>query len=265
MIGIFDSGVGGMTVARAIEKKLPQYRLIYFGDLARTPYGSKSPETIRKYALQNSEFLLSQGARIILIACNSAASVASDFLREKFSTPIFEVITPAVKKAVASTKHGRIGVIGTRATIKSRIYEEKMQALRPGCRVFGTPCPLLVPLVEEGWLNKRETKMIVRRYLHPLKMKNIDTLVLGCTHYPLLKKLIQPRIGKGVKVIDSSREIAADLHSFLAENPETAKTLSSGGESEYYVSDVTQAAMETAERIFGRKMELKLTRQTGNA
>ena len=246
MIGIFDSGVGGMTVARAIEKKLPHYRLIYFGDLARTPYGSKSPETIRKYARQNTEFLLSRGAKIILIACNSAASVASDSLREEFSVPIFEVITPAVKKAVANTKNGRIGVIGTRATIKSRIYEQKIQDLRPGFKVFASSCPLLVPLVEEGWLNKRETKMIVRRYLHPLKMKNIDTLVLGCTHYPLLKKLIGPRIGKRVRVIDSSQAIAADLQSFLAENPEVAKILSSGGESKYYVSDVTQAAMETA-------------------
>lgn len=258
MIGIFDSGVGGMTVARAIEKKLPHHRLIYFGDLARTPYGSKSPETIQKYARQNTEFLLSRGAKIILIACNSAASVASDLLREEFSVPIFEVITPAVKKAVANTKLGRIGVIGTRATIKSRIYEQKIQDLRPGFKVFACPCPLLVPLVEEGWLNKRETKMIVRRYLHPLKLKNIDTLVLGCTHYPLLKKLIQPRIGKRIRVIDSSREMADDLHSFLAENPGFAQTLSAGGESEYYVSDVTRAAMETAERIFGRKIELRI-------
>jgi glutamate racemase len=264
MIGIFDSGVGGMTVARAIEKKLPHHRLIYFGDLARTPYGSKSPETIRKYARQNTEFLLSRGAKIILIACNSAASVASDLLREEFSVPIFEVITPAVKKAIVNTKNGRIGVIGTRATIKSRIYEQKIENLRPDFKVFASPCPLLVPLVEEGWLNKRETKMIVRRYLHPLKMKTIDTLVLGCTHYPLLKKLIGPRIGKRVRVIDSSQAIAADLHSFLVENPEVAKTLSSGGESKYYVSDVTQAAMETAERIFGRKIELKLSQQTSN-
>ena len=257
MIGIFDSGVGGMTVARAIEQELPQCRLIYFGDLARTPYGSKSAGTIRKYAKENSEFLLKKGAEMIIVACNSAASVASDLLREKFPVPVFEVITPAVNQVVKTSSLGRIGVIGTRATIKSRIYEEKINKLRPDFKIFGQPCPLLVPLVEEGWLNKRETKMIIRRYLHPLKLKNIDTLVLGCTHYPLLKKLIQPRVGRHIRVIDSSRAITAELAVFLRENPAVVKSLSSPGENEYYVSDMTEAAQATAERIFGRKINLK--------
>ncbi|MCB2181399.1 MAG: glutamate racemase [Desulfobulbaceae bacterium] len=258
MIGIFDSGVGGMTVAKAVEQLLPEKRLVYFGDLARTPYGSKSPETIRKYALQNTEFLLKQGAKLVIVACNSAASVASDLLEEKFSAPIFEVITPAIDAALQVTSDCRIGIIGTRATIKSNIYESKIAALNRSAKVFSQPCPLLVPLVEEGWLDKRETKMVLRRYLHPLKHRGIDTLVLGCTHYPLLKHLIAPRIGKRVNVIDSSTAVANVVKNYLQNNPELEKSLSVGGESKYYVSDVTDAARLTAQRIFGRKIELTL-------
>jgi len=256
MIGIFDSGVGGMTVARAVEQALPDYRLTYFGDLARTPYGSKSPETIANYARQNTEFLISKGAKLIIIACNTAASIASEILRNEFNLPIFEVITPAVAKAVATTRSGRIGVIGTRATINSNVYEEKIRHLAADATVFSQSCPLLAPLVEEGWLNKQETKMIVRRYLSPLKKQQVDTLVLGCTHYPLLTDLIQPRIGKRTMVIDSSREVAADLKAFLAENPEFTAQLAREGENTYYVSDVTEAALATASQIFGRTIDL---------
>lgn len=257
MIGIFDSGVGGMTVARAIEQALPEYRLVYFGDLARTPYGSKSGETISRYSCENVDFLLGQGAKIIVVACNSAASVAADRLRAAYATPIFEVITPAVKEALKGGGNGRIGVIGTRATVKSGVYEAKIKAADASCQVFSAACPLLVPLVEEGWLDHRETKMILRRYLAPLKAKQVDTLVLGCTHYPLLKELIQPRIGRRVRVIDSSQALAADLRAFLDENPSLAAGLSRGGENLYYASDVTDAARMIAHRIFGRPIELR--------
>ncbi len=256
MIGIFDSGVGGMTVAKAVEQALPDHRLIYFGDLARTPYGSKSPETITDYARQDTEFLLAKGARLIIIACNTAASIASEQLRREFDVPIFEVITPAVDKAIATSSSGRIGVIGTRATVNSGVYEEKIRAQASEAKVFSQPCPLLVPLVEEGWLDKRETKMILRRYLAPLKRHQVDTLVLGCTHYPLLKELIQPRIGKRTKVIDSSREVADCLKNYLATHPELDSQLRHGGSNRYYVSDLTEAAGSIARRIFGRPMEL---------
>jgi glutamate racemase len=256
MIGIFDSGVGGMTVARAIEMQLPSYRLIYFGDLARTPYGTKSPETIVRYSVQNTEFLINQGAQVIIIACNSAASVATDVLKNSFDIPIFEVITPAIAKAVQSTKSGRIGVIGTTATIKSSIYEQKLQELSPEYHIFSKACPLLVPLVEEGWLLKRETKMIVRRYLQPLKRHQVDTLVLGCTHYPLLKDLIQPRIGKTTKLIDSSIEVAGAVKNFLINNPTIEKSLEHDGENLYYVSDTTSTAESIAEKIFSRPIQL---------
>ncbi|MFH1215266.1 MAG: glutamate racemase [Pseudomonadota bacterium] len=256
MIGIFDSGVGGMTVAKAIEQLLPKKNIVYFGDLARTPYGSKSPETIRKYSRQNTELLLEKGAKIIVIACNSAASVASDLLAREFSAPVFEVITPAIDRAISLSKNGRIGVIGTRATIKSNIYETKIRQVRPDAAVLSQPCPLLVPLVEEGWLDKRETKMIIRRYLHPLKHKGVDTLVLGCTHYPLVKHLIGPRVGSKVNVIDSSTAVAWVVKQYLVDHPEMDVQLSNGGERFYYVSDVTDAAQKTAQRIFGRKVEL---------
>jgi glutamate racemase len=258
MIGIFDSGVGGMTVARAVETLLPRFQLIYYGDMARTPYGSKSPETIVGYSINNTEFLLDHGAKAIIIACNSASSVASDILRRKFDIPIFEVITPAVDRAIATTSSGNIGVIGTRATIRSSIYDEKIKQKAPQFRVFSQSCPLLVPLVEEGWLDARETKMILRKYLSPLKQKHIDTLVLGCTHYPLLKDLIQHRMGRNrIRLIDSSIEVALALRTYLEETPALRNILSRGNDNRYFVSDITQAAINTAEKIFGRHIDLE--------
>lgn len=246
-----------MTVARAVENLLPDLQIIYYGDLARTPYGSKSSETIIGYSIENTEFLLNHGAKAIIIACNSAASVASEILRQKFDIPIFEVITPAVEQAVAATRSGNIGVIGTRATIRSGIYDQKIKQKEPGLRVFSEACPLLVPLVEEGWVDARETKMILRKYLAPLKQKQIDTLVLGCTHYPLLKNLIHHRMGKNrIRLIDSSIEVALTLKMYLDENPDFCKTFQNGTASKYFVSDITKAAVATAEKIFGRPIDL---------
>jgi len=253
-----------MTVAKAVEQLLPEKNLVYFGDVARTPYGSKSAETICRYARQDTQFLLNKGAKIIIIACNTAASVASDLLQAEFPVPIFEVITPAIERALAVSAGNRIGVIGTRATIKSNIYETKIRQAREGAKVFSQPCPLLVPLVEEGWLDKRETKMIIRRYLHPLKHKGVDTLVLGCTHYPLLKHLIIPRIGRKVNVIDSSTAVADMVKKYLQNHPEVDKSLATGGENFYYVSDVTDAARMTAQRIFGRELDLIQVDMEGN-
>lgn len=249
-----------MTVAHAVEQALPGYDLVYFGDLARTPYGSKSPETIRRYAQQNIDFLIGKGARLIIIACNSAASVTTEEMLAQFDLPIFDVINPAVQRVVEivgqSAKRMKVGIIGTRATVKSGVYAAKIEAAAPSCRVIAQECPLLVPLVEEGWLDKRETKMIVRRYLHPLRAMQVDALVLGCTHYPLLKRLIQPRIGKRVRIIDSSEEVSASLRDYLACHPSLDASLSRGGENRFYVSDVTEAALATASKIFGRRIDL---------
>ena len=255
MIGIFDSGVGGMTVARAIERHLPQHPILYLGDIARSPYGSKSSEAIRRYCVENTRFLVEQGARLIVIACNSASSVATDDLRRLFNVPIIEVISPAVDMALQASDSGRIGIIGTRATIDSNIYETKIHQRAPDARVTSIACPLLVPLVEEGWLNKRETKMILRRYLHPLKNKQIDTLVLGCTHYPLLRGLIQARVGRKVNIIDSSEATAVYLKTFLQKNPDILDKPEKN--SHYFVSDLTRTASQIAEMIFGRPVPLE--------
>lgn len=246
-----------MTVARAVEQLLPDYSLIYFGDIAHTPYGPKSPDTITRYAVNNSEFLIENGAELIIIACNSAASVATDTLRARFDVPIIEVVSPAVAAAVGATTTGRIGIIGTRATVGSGVYEEQISRTDPTCKTYTRACPLLVPLVEEGWNHKQETKMVIRRYLRSLKDKQIDTLVLGCTHYPLLKELIQHRIGKRVTLIDSSVETARYLKQYLARLPEdVVEKQKDRASHRYFVSDLTETAQTVADRIFQRSMEL---------
>lgn len=260
MIGIFDSGVGGMTVARAIEQYCPGYPFVYLGDLARTPYGSKSPAMITEYSHRNTEFLLRQGAKLIVVACNSAASTASTFLRNTYSQRIIDVISPAVNRAVSVSKTGKIGLIGTRATINSGLYERRLHAARPGCKVYNQACPLLVPLVEEGWLERRETKMIVKSYLRPLRDKQIDTLILGCTHYPLLKKIITPRIGRKVHIIDSSIEVALCLKDLLSNDEKIRDELYRPGQpSRFFVSDIPAPVHDLASAIFGRSVLLEKT------
>jgi len=259
MIGVFDSGVGGLTVVRALMQQLPGYDMVYFGDTARTPYGTKSRETVISYAVENTEFLLDKGAGIIVMACNSASSVATETLREKFDVPIFEVITPAVELSVKISDACRVGVIGTRATINSGVYKKKILEKNPEAKVFSAPCPLLVPLVEEGWFDKPETRMIVKKYLHPLKIKQIDTLILGCTHYPILKNLIMHKIGKKVKIIDSSIAIADMVKDYLDEAPDMEKILQKNGRAEFFVSDYTIQFEKTAKTLLGGSIKLQQT------
>jgi glutamate racemase len=258
MIGIFDSGVGGLTVVKEIFKKLPDYEIVYFGDTARTPYGNKSKEAIIRYAKEDAEFLLKKGAKIIIIACNTASAVATDFLRKNINVPVFEVISPAAKQAVSITKRKKIGIIGTRATISSNVYNNLIKEDNPEIEVFSQACPLLVPLVEEGWLNDAETKRIVRRYLQPLKNKQIDTLILGCTHYPALKKIIRPRAGRKVKIVDSAEEVVRDIEKFLKDNAEIERSLAKGGNHRFYVSDLTSQLPVIAEKLLGRIVKFKL-------
>ena len=247
MIGIFDSGVGGLTVVRAILDKIPGYDIVYFGDTAHTPYGTKSAETVVGYTINNIEFLLSQGARLIVIACNTASSFATPRVLKKFALPIFEVITPAVNQALEASTRLNFGIIGTRATISSGIYEKKILKSRPMARIYSAACPLLVPLVEEGWLKKRETAMIVKKYLQPLKNRQIDTLILGCTHYPLLKNVIQTKIGKRVKLVDSSICISESIKHFLDNNRDIERQLGQNGNLSLFVSDVTDQFKKIAQ------------------
>lgn len=257
MIGIFDSGIGGLTVVKALKTIMPEYDMIYFGDTARTPYGSKSAASILEYAVQDTEFLINKGAKLIVVACNTASSIAVKALTKKFNIPIFEVITPAAELAVQVSPKLRIGVIGTRATVNSRIYEKKIQTLSPDAKILSCPCPLIVPLVEEGWINKPETTMIIKKYLHPLKIRQIDTLILGCTHYTILKKIIQKKIGNKVKLIDSSISIAENVKQFLCTNPEFDSKLNKNSQSRFYISDITTQFKHTAKSIFKNKITLE--------
>jgi glutamate racemase len=257
MIGIFDSGIGGLTAVKAIMGYLPGYDLIYFGDTARTPYGTKSRETVINYALEDTNILLNQGAKIIVMACNTASSVATEAIIQKYNVPLFEVITPAVDWAVSINKNNRIGIIGTRATVNSNIYPTKIREKKPDAIVYSKACPLFVPLVEEGSLNKPETTMIIKKYLLSLKTKKIDTLILGCTHYPILKKKIQIKIGRHVTLIDSSEAIATTLKNYIESNPQIEKSLTKNNKTEFYVSDITKQFEITANILLKKKISLK--------
>ena len=256
MIGVFDSGIGGLTVIRELQRLLPHQPIIYFGDTARTPYGSKGPDTLIQYSMEDAGFLLDKGAEILIIACHSAASAATSVLKDRLPIPVFEVISPSVEHAVRFTRKKAIGLIGTRATVLSGIYEKKISAISSDIRLFTQACPLLVPLVEEGWLKKRETRMIVRKYLRSLKGKGIDVLVLGCTHYPLLKGVIQEKIGKKVKIIDPSEEVARMVYEHLKEHGGLAEG-AEGAESRFYLSDITPITKEIVERFLGKKVRLE--------
>ena len=259
MIGIFDSGIGGLTVVKKMLGILPDYQLLYFGDTARTPYGGRGEEVIKKYAQEDAEFLIKHGAKIIVIACNTASAVAAEDLKKKLSVPVFEVVTPAVEKAIQVTKNKRIGVIGTRATINSGIYERLIQSALGG-HVFSQVAPLLVPLVEEGWLKNPETKTIIKKYLHSLRLANIDTLILGCTHLPLLKEIIKVKIGRSRKLIDPGEEVVLKLKEFLEKNLTIEKTLEKNKKHEFYVSDLTPRFQEIAEKWLGQKIKLNLVK-----
>ena len=253
-IGIFDSGIGGLTVAKEIRGLMPLQPVIYFGDTARTPYGTKSREIILRYARQNTEFLLEHGADLIVIACHSAASIATEAISAEFSVPVFEVVSPSVHQAVKVTRNKRIGIMGTRATVESRVYDSKIPEQLPGARVISKPCPLLVPLVEEGWLKRRETRMIIKKYLKPLKDRQVDTIVMGCTHYPLLKNIIKAKAGRRIVTVDPSRETALAVHEYLTRHNLLAEK---SGMERYFVSDITPATRNTAQRFMGRHINLE--------
>jgi glutamate racemase len=215
-IGVFDSGIGGLTVAHEIIRQLPRESIVYFGDTARVPYGPKSPDTVRRYSREITAFLRDEGVKGVVIACNTATAHALDSLRAAFDMPIIGVIEPGARAAVQATRGGHIGVIGTTGTIKSGAYEEAIRRLDPDVRITARACPLFAPLVEEGWVEHDATRLIAREYLAPLVAADIDTLVLGCTHYPLLKELLASELGPDIRLIDSAAETAAETARSLA-------------------------------------------------
>lgn len=261
MIGVFDSGIGGLTVVRTMMELLPEYDIIYLGDTARTPYGSKSADTVIKYSLNNTNFLMRQGAQLIVIACNTASSFAFDAVRAQYaqlSVPVFEVIGPGAGLAVERSKTMRIGVIGTNGTISSGVYQKKIRFHQSDARVFMTACPLLVPLVEEGWLNRPETAMIVRKYLRPLKDKQIDTLILGCTHYPVLRHVIQRKIGTRVALVDSAEAIALQVRAYLdTDDGRSIARSQTKGSCRIYVTDTAEQFQKTARLIIKLPVDMR--------
>jgi glutamate racemase len=223
-LGVFDSGLGGLTVARALFERLPRESVIYFGDTARVPYGPKSADTVRRYSSEILKFLLERGVKMVVVACNTSTAHALDHLRKIAPVPVIGVIEPGARAAVAASKGGTLGVIGTVGTITSGAYQRAIAALNPAAKVEGAACPLLVPLVEEGWLDHPATELIAREYLAPLVRARVDTVVLGCTHYPLLKPVLGRVLGAGVTLIDSGGETARAVETALRE-----KKLEAGG------------------------------------
>ena len=261
MIGIFDSGIGGLTTCRALKQALPGHDMIYFGDTARTPYGSKSREAVIRYSLENSRFLLEMGAEMIVVGCNTASSVAPAAIREAFDVPVFEVVHPAVEEAPAATKKGQIGVIGTRGTIDSGVYETRIKERLPSATVHSNACPLLVPIVEEGWFHRPETRRIVKSYIHPLRERQIDTLILGCTHYPMLESIIQEKAGKRVTIINSGVAVARQVKAYVESHAEWREKGGEGSSDRFYVSDYTPQFRSIAESIMKQKVELQRVQQ----
>jgi glutamate racemase len=252
-IGIFDSGIGGLTVARAIYDQLPHESTIYFGDTARVPYGPKSPDTVRRYSLEILHWLLGQGVKAVVIACNTSTAHALDALKAESPVPIFGVIEPGARAAVSAMRRGPIGVIGTAGTIASNAYARAIQAAKPGAAVEQRACPLFVPLVEEGWFEHPAAELIALEYLQPLRRANVDVLVLGCTHYPLLKPLLQRTIGPDIRLIDSGEETAATvrgaLHSSGLEAPPNAAP-----SHRFVVSDDEARFRQVGSRFIGERL-----------
>jgi glutamate racemase len=250
-IGLFDSGVGGLTVMREVSKQLPNESTLYFGDTARVPYGSKSRDVITRFSLEIAQFLLQEKVKMIVVACNTASAFSLAALRSRFDVPIVGVIEPGAVAALAATRSGRVGVIGTEGTIESQAYTEAIHRFKPETKVFGQACPLIVPLVEEGWLEKPVALEIVKEYLTPLLANHIDTLVLGCTHYPLLKNLLSSVAGTGVRLIDSAEEtthvVARELKSLQLEAPAGTPRL-----RRFFVSDAPDKFEKIGQRFLGQ-------------
>ncbi|KUG23032.1 glutamate racemase [hydrocarbon metagenome] len=266
-IGVFDSGIGGLTVVRSLMERLPFENIIYFGDTARVPYGIKSVETINRYAAQITDFLIKKDVKLLIVACNTMAAVAHQTIVDLSNmpvaavasqkiveqVPVLEVIDASARMAIQNTKSKSIGVIGTPATINSNAYARAIHLLDKDAKVFSQACPLFVPLVEEGWFDHQATKLIAQEYLKPVIAEQIDTLVLGCTHYPLLKPLLQDIMGKGVNLIDSA-EAMADIAADLIDKQKIANKNNSPPDYVFYVSDVPYRFQTIGERFLGRTL-----------
>lgn len=254
-IGVFDSGIGGLTVAASLRRLLPHENILYIGDTARVPYGGKSRDTVERYSIEIGNLLLAGGAKMIVVACNTASALGVPRMKEVFEVPVVGVVVPGAKAAVDSTKNKTIGVIGTRATIASGAYEKAILALEPGATIHSAPCPLLVPLIEEGLIEDSVTDQMLRRYLEPLLSQGIDTLVLGCTHYPLLKNAIARIAGPSVSLVDSAENCALAVGHLLRES-HLASPKKDNGQLEVTLTDSAEGFLRTA----ARALDLPITK-----
>ncbi len=256
MIGVFDSGVGGLSVFQELVRQWPQYDYVYLGDSARAPYGNKSAEVIYEYTRQALTFLFSLGCQIVVLACNTASARAEPILsrQEQFKNRLLGVVQPTARAAVQASQRGRLGVIGTAATIKAQIFAQVIKSENPAAQVFSRPAPLLVPLVEAGWIKRPVTRKIVKHYLRPLKQQKIDTLILGCTHYPFLLPIIKPIIGRSVKIISAPAVMPAEIGRYLEKNPARKKSLSQKRKRQFYTTDDPQYFLGLANRLVGQKI-----------
>lgn len=252
-IGVFDSGIGGLTVVRSLLDRLPHENIVYFGDTARVPYGPKSAQVVREYAAQDADFLLSKNVKMIVVACNTVSAVALDVVQRRVRVPVVDVIHPGAQSAVASTRNKRIGVVGTAGTIGSKAYVHAIRQLDSSVHVVGKTCPLFVPIAEEGWGNHRVAELVASEYLFPLKSEQIDTLILGCTHYPLLRDVIRKVVDAKVVLIDSGEAVAAEVEHVLEKhsmrNPSTQRP-----KLDFFVSDIPEKFTEVGERFLGKKL-----------
>ena len=253
-IGVFDSGIGGLTVVRELIRQLPNESIIYFGDTARVPYGPKGPDTVLRYSREIISFLKGQGVKAIVIACNTATAHALSALRAENDLPIVGVIEPGARAAAKSTRTGRVGVIGTQGTINSRAYERAIEAVAPDADITALACPLFVPLAEEGWLDKPATSMIAEEYLAPIAEKHVDTLVLGCTHYPLLKGVIGKAVGRDVRLIDSAEETAAETAATLRDAG-LAHDATNDAKYRFIASDAPEQFLRVGQRFLGSSID----------
>ena len=259
-IGIFDSGVGGLTVYRALHEKLPDERFVYLGDTARVPYGTKSLATVERYAVENARFLASRGIKMLVVACNTASALALPVMRKNISVPVIGVIEPGARAVVRASAEKRIGVIATEATIQSGAYRKAIAKLAPQAEVIERACPLFVPLTEEGWADSDVARMVAAEYLHDLRGGRIDTLVLGCTHYPILRRVIQEAVSERVRLIDSGEATAESVEHYLeheglarAANEETRARVRRLCDDldHFYVTDAAERFARVAERFLG--------------
>lgn len=253
-IGMFDSGVGGLTVMREVMRALPNESIIYMGDTARIPYGNKSPDTIIRYSLENTSFLANHKIKLLIVACNTASSCALESIRRHFDIPVIGVIEPGAKKAASITRSQRIGVLGTRATIQSEAYQNSLLRLLPQSKVISIACPLFVHLVEENFASHPAARLIIQEYLKNLHSEQIDTLLLGCTHYPFLKDQIQQEVGAHVTLVDSAHSCAEAVSSLLKQYQMEAEPTHQAT-YDFYVSDDPLKFRELGEKLFGISLQ----------